>query len=80
MRGKARPHAQIGNDNEVFGKKNGITDENVALHEPSHTEITGDRAYVVVPATLTYKQHGKPGTEAGRSGHLHYKRVLRVGA
>jgi hypothetical protein len=67
------PHAWQGatacadwwNDNEAFVKKNGITDKNIALRQPSHTEITGDRAYVVVPTTLTYKQHGKPGTEAG---------------
>ena len=67
------PHAWQGatacadwwNDNEVFDKKNGITDENVALREPSHIEVTRDRAYVVVPTTLTYKQHGKPVTEAG---------------
>jgi hypothetical protein len=67
------PHAWQGatacadwwNDNEAFGKKNGITDENIALREPRHTEITGDRAYVVVPTTYTYKQHGKPVTETG---------------
>jgi hypothetical protein len=53
------------NDNEAFGKKNEITGEKVAVREPRHTEITGDRAYVVVPTILTYKQHGKPGTEAG---------------
>jgi hypothetical protein len=53
------------NDNEAFGKKNGITDENVALREPRYTEITGDRAYVVVPTTYTCKHHGKPVIEAG---------------
>jgi hypothetical protein len=67
------PHAWQGatacadwwNDNVAFTKKNGITDVNIPLREPSHTEITGDRSYVVVPTILTYKQHGKPGTEAG---------------
>jgi hypothetical protein len=67
------PHAWQGatacanwwNDYVAFAKKNGVTNENIPLREPSHTEITGDRAYVVVPTILTYKQHGKPGTEAG---------------
>jgi hypothetical protein len=53
------------NDNEAFGKKNEVTGENVAVRETMHTEITGDRAYVVVPTTYTYKLHGKPVTEAG---------------
>jgi hypothetical protein len=39
------------NDNEAFDKKNEITGENVAVREPKHTEIIGDRAYVVVPTT-----------------------------
>jgi len=53
------------NDNEAFGKKNGITDQKLALREPEHIDITGDRAYVVVPTTYTYKLHEKPVTEAG---------------
>jgi hypothetical protein len=27
--------------------------------------VTGDRAYIIVPATLGYRQHGKPKTEKG---------------
>ena len=46
-------------------KRNEITSETVALHEPRHTEIIGDRAYVVVPTTYTYKLHGKQVTETG---------------
>jgi len=53
------------NDNDAFYKKNGITDSKMALGEPRHTEVTGDRAYVVVPTTFTYKQNGRPVTEAG---------------
>jgi hypothetical protein len=37
----------------------------VALREPRHTEIIGDRSYVVVPTTYTYKLHGKQVTETG---------------
>jgi ketosteroid isomerase-like protein len=45
--------------------KNGITDNVVTIHKPWHVGVTGDRAYVVAPVTLTFKQHGKPMTESG---------------
>ena len=32
--------------------------------EAAGGDVTGDRAYVVVPATYTYKQKGKPVTES----------------
>ncbi len=38
---------------------NGITDGFVTLETPWRVDITGDRAYVVVPAQYAYKQHGK---------------------
>jgi ketosteroid isomerase-like protein len=53
------------NDFEADAKKNGISDGAVAMGEPSHVDITGDLAYVVAPATYTYKQHGKPMKESG---------------
>lgn len=40
-------------------KQQGVTDGIVTLHDPWHVDITGDRAYVVVPATYAYKQRGK---------------------
>jgi len=46
-------------------KKSGISSEFVTLGKPSHVDVAGDRAYVVVPATYTYKQHGKMVTESG---------------
>ena len=30
-----------------------------------HNKITGESAYVVVPATMTFKVHGKPITQIG---------------
>ncbi|MBC5829010.1 MAG: nuclear transport factor 2 family protein [Candidatus Eremiobacteraeota bacterium] len=45
-------------------KKEGITDGNVTLGAPWRVDVTGDRAYVVVPATYAYKQHGKGVTES----------------
>ena len=67
------PHAWQGatacadwrNDYETFVKNHRITDVNIPFREPSHIEITGDRAYVVMPTILTYEQHGKQDTEAG---------------
>jgi ketosteroid isomerase-like protein len=46
-------------------KSAGITNGIVTLGKPWQVAVTGDRAYVVVPATYTYKQHGKPVTESG---------------
>ena len=57
--------ADWANDFAADSKKNGITDPIVKLGKPRHVDVTGDRAYVVVPATYTYKQKGKPVTESG---------------
>jgi hypothetical protein len=42
---------------------NGITDGWVTLRAPWHVEVDGGSAYVVVPATYTYRQRGKTVTE-----------------
>ena len=52
-------------DFDADAKKNGITDGVVTLSKPSHVDITADRAYVVVPASYTYKQKGKTVSEVG---------------
>ncbi|MGZ3499140.1 MAG: hypothetical protein ACXWNJ_18940 [Vulcanimicrobiaceae bacterium] len=52
-------------DYDANSKKQGVTDGIVTLGQPRHVDITGDRAYVVIPANYTYKQHGKPVTESG---------------
>lgn len=44
-------------------KKDGITDGVVTLSNPWYQSVTGDRAYLVVPATFSYKLNGKPVTE-----------------
>jgi ketosteroid isomerase-like protein len=46
-------------------KKNGITNGIVTLGTPWHVDVSGDSAYVVVPATYSYQQHGKPIVERG---------------
>ena len=57
--------ANWGSDFEADAKKNGITDAVVTLGNPSHVDITADRAYVVIPANYTFKQKGKPVSEVG---------------
>jgi ketosteroid isomerase-like protein len=57
--------AKWANDFDADAKKNGITDGIVTLGTPRHVDITGDRAYVVVPASYTFKKKGKPAKETG---------------
>ena len=52
-------------DFEAFNKTNGISVPIATLAKPKHVDITGEHAYVVAPATYTYKQGGKKVTEAG---------------
>jgi len=37
----------------------------VTLGAPLHADITGDRAYVVTAATMTFKIHGRQVTQSG---------------
>ena len=50
---------------EASTKEAGFTDNIVTLGKPQHVDVTGDRAYVVVPANYHYKVHGKPFAEDG---------------
>jgi len=57
--------ADWANDYDGYNKKNGITDGVATLGKPKHVDITGDRAYAVIPASYTFKQNGKQVTESG---------------
>ena len=46
-------------------KKEGASDFFVTIGEPLHNEVTGNAAYVVVPATMKFKVHGKQITQSG---------------
>jgi hypothetical protein len=48
---------------DAFFKKNEMTDMVSTLGKPRHVDFTGDRAYLVVPSTLTYTEKGKPVKE-----------------
>ena len=45
-------------DLDSDAKKNGITDQNVAISAPTRSVTSADRAYLVVPAVYTFKQRG----------------------
>jgi hypothetical protein len=47
------------------GKQHGASEYHVTLDEPRHANVTGDAAYVVVPATMTFNLQGKQVTQTG---------------
>jgi len=51
------------NDFDADAKKNAITDGVVTLAKPKHVDVSGDHAYVVIPADYAYKKAGKPMKE-----------------
>ena len=57
--------AKWAGDYEADAKKNGITDGVVTLSAPTHVDVTGDRAYMVVPANYSFKVKGKATGETG---------------
>ena len=56
---------QWAKDYNTNAKQFGITDGVVTLTKPSHVDVTGDRAYVVVPSNYSWKQKGKAMKEEG---------------
>lgn len=57
--------AKWAEDFDADAKKNDITDGVVTLGKARHIDVTGDRAYVVVPAEYAFKMKGKPVKEVG---------------
>ncbi len=53
------------NDFDANSKKDGITQPVVTLGKARHLEVTGERAYVVVPANYNFKRNGNPIAETG---------------
>jgi len=47
------------------GEHLGAKDYRVTLGKPLHANVTGDAAYIVVPATMTFKLKGKQVTQSG---------------
>jgi len=46
-------------DFDAYIKKNGMTGPKVTLGTLTHVDVSGDRAYVVIPATFRYTLNGK---------------------
>ena len=49
----------------IEGEQHGASGYAVTLGEPLHNNVTGDSAYAVVPATMTFKMGGKEVTQSG---------------
>ena len=47
-------------------KATGVTHGGVKYGSPARSETEGDLAYVVIPATYSYKEHGRSMTEKGQ--------------
>jgi ketosteroid isomerase-like protein len=57
--------ARWASDFDADSKKTQTTDGVVTIAKPRHLDVTGDRAYVVLPAAFTYKVAGKPMQSTG---------------
>ncbi len=53
-------------DYDKYAQANSVSDGQVKYGSPTRTEISGDVAYVIIPTTYLYKQHGKPLVEKGQ--------------
>ena len=49
----------------IEGEQHGASGYFVTIGEPLHNNITGDSAYVVVPATMTFKVQGQEVKQTG---------------
>jgi hypothetical protein len=47
------------------GEHLGATDYRVTLGEPTHNNITGDSAYIVLPTTMSFNLNGTPIKQTG---------------
>jgi ketosteroid isomerase-like protein len=47
------------------GKQHGASEYRVTLDKPRHANVTGDAAYVVAPATMTFNLQGNQVTQTG---------------
>jgi ketosteroid isomerase-like protein len=47
------------------GEHQGAADYRVTLGKPLHADVSGDAAYLVVPATMTFRLKGRQITQSG---------------
>ena len=60
---------------DSYNKKYGITDPIATVRKPRQVDITGDRAYLVLPATYTFKRNGNKVTESGATMTVSLQKV-----
>jgi hypothetical protein len=68
------PHLWVGHhaaqdwaaDYDKHSHATGVSDGTVKYGLPTRTEIEGDVAYVIIPTTYFYKEHGQSMVEAGQ--------------
>ncbi|MFY9643870.1 MAG: nuclear transport factor 2 family protein [Terriglobales bacterium] len=53
-------------DYDKHAQANGVSDGIVKYGAPTRTEVEGDAAYVVIPATYLYKERGQSMVEKGQ--------------
>jgi len=53
-------------DFDKHAQATGVSEGSVKYGNPTRTEVEGDLAYVVIPTTYVYKEHGKPTEEEGQ--------------
>lgn len=61
------------------GEHLGASGYHITLGEPRHVDVTGDYAYVVVPATMTFNIQGKQVTKPARSLPWRFANLARTG-
>ena len=52
-------------DYDKHAQATGVSDGQVKYGAPTRTEVEGDAAYVIIPCTYSYKEHGKAMSEKG---------------
>jgi ketosteroid isomerase-like protein len=57
------------------GEHVGASEYHIILDEPRHVDVKGENAYVVVPATMTFKVQGNQHTQTGSIFTLALRRV-----
>jgi ketosteroid isomerase-like protein len=62
-------------DLDKVAKEAGYASLFCTVGKVKYIEVTGDRSYVVVPATLTYKLNGKPLRQSGASWALAFQKA-----
>ncbi len=63
------------NDVLTEGEHLGASGYHMTLGEPRHVDVTGEHAYIVVPATMTFSLQGKKVTQTGAAYTVALRKV-----